>query len=90
MHVAQISVALKEGQGLGGIAKEDLLAISQQQQLVKELGNVGAGLVDGKHDGAVAVACEFLQRFHQREGCLRVESGRELVQEEKTWVGDEL
>lgn len=60
---AGVAEGLKVRQRGGGGAGEDGGASGEQQEVVEELKDAGARLVDGRHDG-VAVRRELLESLH--------------------------
>mmetsp|Transcript_9375 Transcript_9375/g.27662 ORF Transcript_9375/g.27662 Transcript_9375/m.27662 type:complete len:374 (-) Transcript_9375:302-1423(-) len=79
-RVAQRCKALSGG---GHRPMEDSRARVEEQQPVKELEDLGAGLVDRGHNGQAGHAREVSQHFNGDEGHGRVEAGCDLVAEQQ-------
>lgn len=66
------------------------LSLGEEDETVKEIDNVGLGLVDGKDDGAFVPLGECVQRLNDVLRIVRVESRGGFVEEQDGRSGHEL
>ena len=81
--VVEVVLAFVEGSAV------DCAALCEQDELIEQCDDVGAGLMDGEDDSAVVRLDEVDQTFNHVERVVRIKTGSRFVQEKNAWAGDE-